>query len=98
MPLQVVISAFNAPRGLRRLRDKEANRNEATCVALHAKLNSCLRLASGAPGPSSRCSNVQEAKTHLSALLACTDSAFAQFEGIVCSGMTAHRATPEIPG
>lgn len=55
MPFQVVISPFNAPRGLRRLRDKEANRNEA-------------------------------ATTHRSALLASTDSAFAQFEGIVVLG------------
>ena len=42
--------------------------------------------ASGAPGPSPRCINVQEAKTHLSALLASTDSAFAQFEGVVVLG------------
>ena len=86
MPFQVVISAFNAPRGLRRLRDKEANRNEATRVALHATLISWPRLASGSPGPSPRCINVQEAKTHHSALLASTDSPFAQFEGVVVLG------------
>lgn len=86
MPFQVVISAFNAPRGLRRLRDKEANRNEATCVALHATLISWSRLASGAPGSLPRCIIVQEAKNHLSALLASTDSAFAQFDGVVVLG------------